>query len=114
MSSQYVEEGISGEESEELWGDEEESGEAERKDIHALKSLTQELRFPNSASEITLLILRFASDMFDRGVLFMVGDHDLAGLGQFGLEIEGADDPRFATGEARPYGCFLLKKGVIF
>ncbi|NJD57577.1 MAG: DUF4388 domain-containing protein, partial [Nitrospirae bacterium] len=39
---------------------------AERKDILALKSLTQELRFPNSASEITLLVLRFASDMFQR------------------------------------------------
>lgn len=65
---------------------------AVRKDISALKSLTQELRFPNSASEITLLILRFASDMFNRGVLFMVGDSEMVGLGQFGLEIERADE----------------------
>ncbi len=64
---------------------------AERKDITALKSLTQELRFPNSASEITLLILRFASDMFHRGVLFMIGKREMVGLGQFGLEIEQAD-----------------------
>ncbi|MBI5205789.1 MAG: DUF4388 domain-containing protein [Nitrospirae bacterium] len=67
-------------------------GVAERKDISALKSLTQELRFPNSASEITLLILRFASDIFQRGVLFMVGEKEMAGLGQFGLEIERADE----------------------
>lgn len=65
---------------------------AERKDISALKSLTQELRFPNSTSEITLLILRFASDIFQRGVLFMVGEDELTGLGQFGLEIERADE----------------------
>lgn len=63
-----------------------------RKDIHALKSLTQELRFPNSASEITLLILRFASDIFQRGVLFMVGRDEIVGLGQFGLDIEQADE----------------------
>jgi hypothetical protein len=64
----------------------------ERKDISALKSLTQELRFPNSTSEITLLVLRFASDIFQRGVLFMVGEDELTGLGQFGLEIERADE----------------------
>ena len=64
----------------------------ERKDIISLKALTQELRFPNSASEITLLILRFASDMFQRGVLFIVGDRDIVGLGQFGLDIELPDE----------------------
>jgi hypothetical protein len=63
-----------------------------RKDIMALKSLTQELRFPNSASEITLLILRFASDIFQRGVLFMAGKNQIVGLGQFGIEGERADD----------------------
>lgn len=86
---------------EEITGETEESGwetewggqpAAERKDISALKSLTQELRFPNSASEITLLILRFASDIFRRGVLFMVGENEIIGLGQFGLEIERADE----------------------
>jgi hypothetical protein len=65
---------------------------AERKDISSLRALTQELRFPNTSSEITLLILRFASDMFSRGVLFMVGDTEIVGLGQFGLEIEQPDE----------------------
>jgi GAF domain-containing protein len=64
----------------------------ERKDISSLRALTQELRFPNSASEITLLILRFASEIFQRGVLFMVGDTEIVGLGQFGLDIERADE----------------------
>lgn len=74
------------------WEDDWESPATERKDISALKALTQELRFPNSASEITLLILRFASDIFHRGVLFMVGKSEIVGLGQFGLEIEQADE----------------------
>lgn len=65
---------------------------AERKDFSALKSLTQELRFPNSASEITLLILRFASNIFQRGVIFIVGENEVIGLGQFGLDIDRADE----------------------
>ncbi len=81
------------EEIEEEWGEDwSGSSVTERKDISALKALTQELRFPNSTSEITLLILRFASDIFQRGVLFMVGDEEMAGLGQFGLDIEKADE----------------------
>ena len=63
-----------------------------RKDISSLRALTQELRFPTSASEITLLILRFASEIFQRGILFMVGDKEIVGLGQFGLEIERPDE----------------------
>jgi hypothetical protein len=74
------------------WDEEWESPPTERKDISALRSLTQELRFPNSSSEITLLILRFASDIFHRGVLFMVGKNEIVGLGQFGLEIDRADE----------------------
>jgi hypothetical protein len=81
---------------EEGWADDW-SQQAERKDISALKALTQELRFPNSASEITLLILRFASDIFQRGVLFMAGKSEVVGLGQFGLEIELADEKIRAT-----------------
>jgi hypothetical protein len=64
----------------------------ERKDISSLRALTQELRFPNSTSEITLLILRFASEIFQRGILFMVGDNEIVGLGQFGLDIERPDE----------------------
>ena len=80
------------EEEEGGWGDEWGGPQAERKDISSLKALTQELRFPNSTSEITLLVLRFASDIFQRGVLFMVGKNAIVGLGQFGLEIERADE----------------------
>jgi hypothetical protein len=80
------------EKEEEDWADDWGAPQPERKDISSLKALTQELRFPNSASEITLLILRFASDIFQRGVLFMAGKEEIVGLGQFGLEIESADE----------------------
>jgi hypothetical protein len=83
--------GLSDEEEtwEEDWGMQ---TQVERRDITSLRALTQELRFPSSASEITLLILRFASDIFQRGILFMVGDTDIVGLGQFGLDIENPDE----------------------
>lgn len=74
------------------WDDDWETPAVERKDISSLRSLTRELRFPNSTSEITLLILRFASDIFQRGVLFIVGNDELVGLGQFGLDIERPDE----------------------
>ena len=61
-------------------------------DITVLQSLTEELRLPESLSEISLLILRFASGIFQRGVLFSVDDMILAGLGQFGLEIDRPDE----------------------
>jgi hypothetical protein len=81
------------EEEEEVWQEDWDVRQpAERKDISSLRALTQELRFPNSASEITLLILRFASEIFQRGILFMVGDTEIVGLGQFGLDIEKADE----------------------
>ncbi|MGW8272907.1 MAG: DUF4388 domain-containing protein [Thermodesulfovibrionales bacterium] len=85
----------------------------ERKDISALKSLTQELRFPSSTSEITLLILRFASDIFHRGVLFMVGSSEIIGLGQFGLDLDNADEKIRGTvmkvGDS-PFFLNLIKK----
>ena len=113
MQKETLEEGLAEETGGEPW--EKDWGERgtipERKDISALKALTQELRFPNSTSEITLLILRFASDIFHRGVLFMVGETELAGLGQFGLDIEGADEKIRETVLA--YGESPFLKGII-
>lgn len=74
------------------WEENWEAPAVERRDISSLRSLTQELRFPNSASEITLLVLRFASDIFERGVLFMTGKEEMIGLGQFGLDVDRADE----------------------
>lgn len=51
-----------------------------------LKSMIDELTNPNFSGEVTLLIMRFASELLNRGILFLVTRNTLKGLGQFGLE----------------------------
>jgi hypothetical protein len=63
--------------------------EGPRKDIAALKSMFDELRFPTATAEVTLLILRYASEVVNRAVLFMVKKDEVRGLGQFGIELKG-------------------------
>lgn len=63
--------------------------EASRKDLTALKSMFDELRFPTATAEVTLLILRYASEVVNRAVLFMVKKDEVRGLGQFGIELKG-------------------------
>jgi hypothetical protein len=63
--------------------------EGPRKDLTALKSMFDELRFPTATAEVTLLILRYASEVVNRAVLFMVKKEEVRGLGQFGIELKG-------------------------
>ncbi|HAK60968.1 MAG TPA: diguanylate cyclase [Nitrospiraceae bacterium] len=60
-----------------------------RKEITALKSMFDELRFPTATAEVTLLILRYASEVVNRAILFMVKKDEVRGLGQFGIELKG-------------------------
>jgi len=60
-----------------------------RKDITALKAMFDELRFPTATAEVTLLILRYASEVVNRAILFMVKKDEVRGLGQFGMELPG-------------------------
>lgn len=57
--------------------------------ITTLKSMFDELRFPTATAEVTLLILRYASEVVNRAVLFMVKKDEVRGLGQFGIELKG-------------------------
>ena len=50
----------------------------------ALREIIQQLRNPNEAPEISLLILRYAAEFFDRGLLFLVKKEEVDGLGGFG------------------------------
>jgi hypothetical protein len=59
-----------------------------RREIVALKSMFDELRFPTATSEVTLLILRYASEVVNRAILFMVKKDEVRGLGQFGIELK--------------------------
>lgn len=60
-----------------------------RREITALKSMFDELRFPTATAEVTLLILRYASEVVNRAILFMVKKEEVRGLGQFGIELGG-------------------------
>lgn len=66
-----------------------------RKDLILLTSMIAELSGPSTSSEITLLILRFASELMNRAVLFLVKKEHIAGLGQFGIVFrDGSADVR--------------------
>jgi CheY-like chemotaxis protein len=57
--------------------------------LHLLRGMLQELNNPSLGGGIILLILRFASELMNRAVILLVKDQEIAGLGQFGIELEG-------------------------
>lgn len=57
--------------------------------LHLLRGMLQELNNPSLGGGITLLILRFASELMNRAVILLVKDEEIVGLGQFGIEIQG-------------------------
>lgn len=58
-----------------------------RRDLALLTAMIAELSKPSSSSELTLMVLRFASEMMNRAIVFLVRQRDLVGLGQFGLRV---------------------------
>ena len=63
-----------------------------------LRSMIFELQNPRSSSEITLMILRFASEIMNRAVLFIVKRDTIEGLGQFGVVLKNGDPNRRIKG----------------
>ena len=57
----------------------------EVEEVKRLRSYIFELQNPSSGTEITLLILRYASEIMNRAVLFLVRKNEVIGLGQFGV-----------------------------
>jgi len=62
--------------------------------LHLLKGMLQELNNPSLGGGIILLVLRFASELMNRAVVFLAKEREIVGLGQFGIEIpqESADE----------------------
>lgn len=56
--------------------------------IELLKSMLSELTNPDTTPEISLLILRFASELMNRAVLLLVKKNEVCGLGGFGIIME--------------------------
>jgi len=59
--------------------------------LHLLRGMLAELQNPALGGGIILLVLRFASELMNRAVIFVVKDDAVAGLGQFG--IESSEEP---------------------
>jgi hypothetical protein len=51
-----------------------------------LCSLLAELRSLTFEAEVSLSVMRYASEVASRGILFVVKDDELSGLGQFGVD----------------------------
>jgi hypothetical protein len=64
----------------------------ERKDLHLLASMIAEISGPSDSSELTLMILRFASEIMNRAIILLVRKDELVGLGQFGLTFPRGQD----------------------
>ncbi len=59
--------------------------------LASLKSMFQELRFPSATAEVSLLVLRVASEIVNRAVLFLVRGSEVVGLGAFGVELSDGE-----------------------
>ncbi len=67
-----------------------------------LRDMLDELQSPRATSEIGLLILRFAAELLNRAVLFVVKGGKAIGLGGFGVEVSGGTERRGVRGIAIP------------
>lgn len=56
--------------------------------LHLLRGMLQELSNPSLGGGIILLILRFASELMNRAIIFLVKETEIVGLGQFGIELQ--------------------------
>lgn len=80
-----------------------------------LCSLLAELRFHSYEAEVSLAIMRFASEVATRGILFVVKEFELCGRGQFGLgsnALDGTAD-RFVRGLRIPLDVDSLFSRVV-
>jgi hypothetical protein len=64
----------------------------DRKDLQLLMTMISELTRQSSNSELTLMILRFASELMGRAMVFLVRRDAIVGLGQFGFSQSEGDD----------------------
>lgn len=62
----------------------------ESKGLRLLREMLDELNKPLTMSEIQLLILRFCSEVLNRAVIFVQKKGNIVGLGQYGIELDGA------------------------
>ncbi len=69
--------------------------------LRLLRSMVEELNDPKRYTDISLLVLRFASELMNRAVLLMVRKRAIAGLGQFGIRLSDGVNPENRVREIR-------------
>lgn len=75
-----------------------------RTELGALKSLLTELINPQNKEAITLLVLRYASELFGRAILLLVTRDEFVGLGGFAPDITNDEFVRFVRTVRLPIG----------
>ena len=84
--------------------------------LHLLRGMLEELNNPSLGGGIILLILRFASELMNRAVIFLVKEEEIVGLGQFGIESDDASadvrvrNTRIPVGAASLFSATLTSK----
>ena len=73
-----------------------------REEEALLRDMLRELLGPRATSELGLLVLRFAAELLNRAVLFVVKGGSAVGLGGFGVEVPGGPERRGIRGIAIP------------
>jgi hypothetical protein len=60
--------------------------------VNLLRELSQELARPTESTEASLLVLRLASEFFDRSLFFVVSEESLVACGGFGFPLQPMPD----------------------
>ena len=81
--------------------------------LHLLRSMLEELNNPSLGGGIILLILRFASELMNRAVIFLVKEEQIVGLGQFGIELSGKPSDAVVRNTRIPRGESSLFSNVL-
>jgi DNA-binding NarL/FixJ family response regulator len=85
----------------------------DRDEMTLLRDMMRELQGPRASSEIGLLILRFAAELLNRAVLFIVKGDRAVGLGGFGVEVPGEERKGGVRGISIPLGEPSLLREVV-
>lgn len=84
-----------------------------RKDLTLLTAMIEEISGSSGASDVTLMVLRFASEIMNRAVVFIVAKDTVRGLGQFGLNLTNGSADEKIRGITIPLTEMSLIKDVI-
>ena len=60
--------------------------------VNLLRELSQELARPRESTEVSLLVLRLASEFFDRSLFFVISEESLVACGGFGFPLQPMPD----------------------